>query len=577
MSKPSTYQTLMRDTVIPQAKEEYVTIVDKASFFEFFCAQQYLKPFELSNDEVEEGIIGGGEDGGCDGFFLFLNDMLVQPDMSLDLVKLRSFELDLYLFQMKDSLGFEEAAILRFKTFTENLLDITIDVDRYEGRYSEALREKVKIFQDLFKKLVTKNTTLKIHYVYMSLGDVVSRDLDAQAKELLGKCNALFPIADVKVEFIGAEKLFSMSRQNPNPYRNLKLCAQPIGTSDGDGYVALVRLNDYYKFITDGDRLQSGLLDANVRDYQGQTVVNKAILETLSGDSGDEFWWLNNGVTILARNISLVSQVEFRLDDPKIVNGLQTSREIFDYFKANPVKLDKENRSVLVRVISTDDESSRDRIILATNSQTTIPPASLRATDAIHLQIELYCKKRGLYYDRRKNQYRNQGVKLCDIISISFLGQCLISLLMLRPDAARARPSTILSDDEAYHHLFNKDNSLEMFYRVARAGRKISEYLWKCDELSRAQRTNIFYYVIYAVCARLIGKDKLYVSDLVQLNLEAITQDYVNEMIHFVLELFLANGGSDKLAKGPEFVRKVVDELISRKWIVPLDKRKIQV
>ena len=45
----------------------------------------------------------------------------------------------------------------------------------------------------------------------------------------------------------------------------------------------------------------------------------------------------------------------------------------------------------------------RDDIIFATNNQTNIPKSSLRVTDAIHLQIEMYCKTRGLYYDRRKN------------------------------------------------------------------------------------------------------------------------------------------------------------------------------
>ncbi len=576
MSKANTYQMLMRDTILPQKMEEYATIVDKSSFFEFYCSQQYLKTFELSDEEIEEGIGGGGQGGGCDAIYLFLNGNLVQPDSSPDLSRMRTFNLELYIFQMKQSLGFEEAAILKLKTFTENLLDITVDVDQYEGRYSDALREKVNVFKGLYKKSLTKNTTLHIHYVYASLGTEVSSYLNAQGEELRIKCANLFPVSDVDVSFVDAERLFLLSRQNPDPYRNLRLGAQPIGNSNGDGYVALVRLGDYYSFLCDGDRMQSGLLDANVRDYQGLNNVNKAILDTLANNHEDEFWWLNNGVTILARGISLVSQVEFRLEDPKIVNGLQTSREIFDYFKANPANIANDKRSVLVRVISTDEESSRDKIILATNSQTTIPPASLRATDPIHFQIELYCKKKGLYYDRRKNQYRNQGIKLCDIISIGFLGQCLISLLMLRPDSARARPSTILSDDLAYSHLFNKENSLEMYYRVARAGRKISEFLWKCDILTRSQRTNIFYYVIYAVCARIIGKDKLLASDLEKLDLARITQSYVDEVIRLVFDLFQSNGGSDQLAKGNEFKDRLVHALIVKGWITPLDQRKVQ-
>ena len=132
------------------------------------------------------------------------------------------------------------------------------------------------------------------------------------------------------------------------------------------------------------------------------------------------------------------------LTEPAVVNGLQTSNEIYHYFQADPEKLDTENRNILVRIIVPESEDSRDKIILATNNQTNIPKSSLRANDPIHLQIELYLKGRGLYYDRRKNYYKNQGKKSTEIVSVSFLSQCMISLILQKPDYARARPSTLL-------------------------------------------------------------------------------------------------------------------------------------
>jgi len=54
-----------------------------------------------------------------------------------------------------------------------------------------------------------------------------------------------------------------------------------------------------------------------------------------------------------------------------------------------------DERSILVRVIVTEDAESRDRIIRATNSQTDIPSASLRATDKIHRDIEDFFATRG--------------------------------------------------------------------------------------------------------------------------------------------------------------------------------------
>lgn len=39
MSKLNPTQQLMRDTIIPQAMKEFESVVDKSSFFEFYCAQ----------------------------------------------------------------------------------------------------------------------------------------------------------------------------------------------------------------------------------------------------------------------------------------------------------------------------------------------------------------------------------------------------------------------------------------------------------------------------------------------------------------------------------------------------------
>lgn len=75
----------------------------------------------------------------------------------------------------------------------------------------------------------------------------------------------------------------------------------------------------------------------------------------------------------------------------------------------------------------------------------------------------MYFKNRGLYYDRRKNYYKNQKKKSIDIISVSFLAQCLISLILRKPDFARARPSTLLTDEETYKFLYEDNQDLEAY------------------------------------------------------------------------------------------------------------------
>ena len=89
----------------------------------------------------------------------------------------------------------------------------------------------------------------------------------------------------------------------------------------------------------------------------------------------------------------MVNNRELQIVNPEIVNGLQTSMEIYNYFSENREALESEKRSILLRIIVPDNEESRDQIIFATKNQTNIPKATLRVTDPIHLQIEMYFKR----------------------------------------------------------------------------------------------------------------------------------------------------------------------------------------
>lgn len=123
-------------------------------------------------------------------------------------------------------------------------------------------------------------------------------------------------------------------------------------------------------------------------------MVNEGIKKTLENQKSDNFWYLNNGVTIITPKATL-SGKKLIIEDPQIVNGLQTSNEIYLHFSQNQNEEEKktDTRTILIRVICEENESSRDRIIKATNSQTSIPPASLRSSDEIHRNIEDFFKQ----------------------------------------------------------------------------------------------------------------------------------------------------------------------------------------
>lgn len=535
---------------------------DEASFFEYFSSSQILKDYDLSDDEIENGIVGSSGDGGCDSIYIFLNKNLVLPDQIDSIIPSKESKVEMVIIQSKRETSFKESAIQNWKDVSNNLLSLSNSLSDFTTRYNDDVRESFGFFRDLYTKLLTSRVKLEFKYIYVSYAEELHPNVKQQAEELKGLVCKLFPNAKVNIEFVGAAELYDKYNTPAETIVNLPLAEVPIALGKNKNYVGLVSLKDYYRFIVSKDNiLRRKFFEANVRDYQGRNNVNSSIRETLETGQSEDFWWLNNGITILTSEAMLVNNRELQLTNPEIVNGLQTSNEIYLYFKNNLSLLDSETRNVLVRIIVPDSEESRDNIIFATNNQTNIPKASLRVTDPIHLQIELYLKGRGLFYDRRKNYYKNQGKKPSEIIGVSFLGQCLITLFLKKPDYARARPSTILTDDDSYNKLYIENQDLDVFYRCAVLGKKVQKNLKRTIQYTSAEKSDILFYLLYGVVANSIKKNNITIADIKHLDIDSITDDVISEIKDKIYNIYKENGGNGRVAKSSEFVNKV-DEVL---------------
>lgn len=535
---------------------------DEASFFEYFSSSQILKDYDLSDDEIENGIVGSSGDGGCDSIYIFLNKNLVLPDQIDSIIPSKESKVEMVIIQSKRETSFKESAIQKWKDVSNNLLSLSNSLSDFTTRYNDDVRESFGFFRDLYTKLLRSRVKLEFKYIYVSYAEELHQNVKQQAEELKGLVCKLFPNAKVNIEFVGAAELYDKYNTPAETIVNLPLAEVPIALGKNKNYVGLVSLKDYYRFIVSEDNiLRRKFFEANVRDYQGRNNVNSSIRETLETGQSEDFWWLNNGITILTSEAMLVNNRELQLTNPEIVNGLQTSNEIYLYFKNNLNLLDSETRNVLVRIIVPDSEESRDNIIFATNNQTNIPKASLRVTDPIHLQIELYLKGRGLFYDRRKNYYKNQGKKPSEIIGVSFLGQCLITLFLKKPDYARARPSTILTDDDSYNKLYIENQDLDVFYRCAVLGKKVQKNLKRTIQYTSAEKSDILFYLLYGVVANSIKKNNITIADIKHLDIDSITDDVISEVKDKIYNIYKENGGNGRVAKSSEFVNKV-DEVL---------------
>ncbi|KMV77051.1 abortive phage resistance protein [Coprobacillus sp. AF18-15LB] len=528
-----------------------------SEYFEFFSASQILKNQGLSDDEVDNGIVGKGLDGGCDSIYLFLNNLLITPDVVEHISAPKDSILEMIIIQSKKTTSFGEDAVMKWKTISGNLLDLSKTTTDFTARYNADILEAFTTFRDTYTRLITSRVKLKFRFYYATLASELHPNVIQQAEELKDTIKGLFPNAVVEVTFVDSDTLFEMYNAVIENRVNLKFADIPISPNQKN-YVALVDLKSYFNFIVndEGD-VRKSFFDSNVRDYQGKNNVNSSISETLHRADDNDFWWLNNGVTVLASEATLVNNRELQIVNPEIVNGLQTSMEIYNYFSENREALESEKRSILLRIIVPDNEESRDQIIFATNNQTNIPKATLRVTDPIHLQIEMYFKSRGLFYDRRKNYYKNQGHKPAEIVGVSFLAQCLITIFLKKPDYARARPSTLLNDEKTYNELYEKNNDLEVFYRVALLGKKIQKNVRSGSDYSSAEKSDILYYVLYAVIADVLGKKNITPADIKNLDMDSVTDTLIEDIRNRVYEIYKQHGGNGRVAKSAEFIQYI--------------------
>jgi hypothetical protein len=301
---------------------------------------------------------------------------------------------------------------------TNDLFDLSKNVDSFKSVYNEGVRSAVANFRAVYKELAARFPSLHFRYVYASRGDAgsVHPNVARKTDTLRNAVSKLFSAAQFTFEFLGASNLLSLARRQPVTTFDLQVSES---ISAQGGYVALVKLAEFARFIrADDGGLRKTLFDANVRDYQGTTQVNEEIQKSLNAKGQENFWWLNNGVTVIAVK-AVQSGKTITIEDPQVVNGLQTSTEIFKYFSSANTEGDE--REVMVRIIVPGKAESSDRIIKATNSQTSIPQASLRATDKVHRDIEEYLEPFGLFYDRRKNMHKNEGRSTEQIIGIPLI------------------------------------------------------------------------------------------------------------------------------------------------------------
>jgi hypothetical protein len=138
----------------------------------------------------------------------------------------------------------------------------------------------------------------------------------------------------------------------------------------------------------------------------------------------------------------------------------------------------------------------------------------------------------------------------------------MISLLLQKPNYARARPSTLLTKDETYEELYIKNQDLDVFYNAAMLGKKIERCLKSSVEYSQAQKNDVLFYVLYFSVAKSLNKMTISIKDIKDIDLESIHDEYILGITAQVFTEYNSLGGDGKTAKGSDLIERL-KEIVS--------------
>jgi len=500
--------------------------------FELFVADCILKLQGLTRMQIKSGIVGGERDGGIDAIYIWANENLISDEDDLEHYseqintlskssgKLKNF-IKVQIIQAKLGSAYGSAVPMKIERTMRNYYGAS--KGKSSESYSPDLDNRLNLVTRTIESLIPNPKDISFEFIIASATDGM---FDGQAREISEDVRK--PIQE---EYRGCEVSFSIYQ----PQELIDLaekednCRATITTSQaysfGSQYIFLVPTAEYFKTITEDGVIRDQLFDGNIRSYLGGRIENNsaimASLVSFDSDKSDAvpFWWKNNGVTMTCSTEPQKRGDSYLLEDVQIVNGLQTSYTIYNYYQEHPERLNETKTEslvnrVVVKVISSTDENTRNEIISATNSQTPVDAASLRATDVIHREIESFfenSRDTKLVYDRRKGSAANRGVNSALIVQLPELAQAILSMGLLRPDDARARPGNALKKDDLYHAVFNRrDFSLESYLSAAEAMQRVQNVLGRTFKKNDAN--NVLWYVLMVANLARSKKPRSWVS-----------------------------------------------------------------
>ncbi|MED1608073.1 AIPR family protein [Cytobacillus kochii] len=468
---------------------------DEHALFEKFINDLILKVYGNDVNANFESMETGTAFG-IDGVAIFVNDRLIESEEDFDYICKNAKKIDVnFIFtQAKVSKNFDRTQIQDFfmgvlRFFNLEKCEIKELKDQWE--ISKYIYSKSNKFKEL--------PSIDLYFATLSTNDLDLKDLHMKSTLDKGNYDLINKVMfnDQRINFkpLGLKKIMELYRKlDSNLEIKFNLDKQPVPypidptKKVSSGYYGLIRLESLFDILTDkidGEiKLKKGIFEDNIRDYLGSDDnidVNSNMTKEITGSKAHLFGLLNNGITIIADDVSIVT-TEATLTNYQIVNGCQTSNVLFE----SKENITAENIYIPIRLIGTTDEETKHAIIKATNSQTSLKPEQLAALKVEQKDIEEYYKvKRSrnrfdLYYERRTEQYRNEEIQKIKIINIPFQIKATSAMFLDLPHEVSGQYGKV--EKSTRGKLFLNSDYLNVYYVSGLAWYRVDAFIRNTEE-----------------------------------------------------------------------------------------------
>jgi len=341
--------------------------IDKDKAFEVFSIAAIL---DKSFDEVFNNIIiKGRNDGGIDGVYYLEDNGFYQ----------------MFVFQCKNRASLIPNEINKFRG---DFRDLFIDGNRVSRGNISDIKPKIDEYLELTRKGFTIDH--KLYFIFNGLINDTNYRNNITAFETYNNPGDNFFVIDGAELYDRIDILIKAQGRRNKVEFSFNPISSNIVPSDNQGLISFqitnvkaitcrISATELCKLVDkeiERNQRDEKLFSENIRGFLGlRNKTNKKIKETLDSEDPFNFPFLNNGITILCESLTVPKSPQagsyiVPVVNPVIVNGLQTTKVIYEVYKNDEKKLT--DVTLLIRLYETNDTALIDKITDATNTQSAI-------------------------------------------------------------------------------------------------------------------------------------------------------------------------------------------------------------